>query len=72
MANTLIKFAGPDKNDKFKCLSVKGKLRVDPGKIYNRRTLEILNSSNFTEVTTIEPKFETPNRVFLAPKGENL
>lgn len=72
MAKTLIKFAGPDDNDDFKCLSVKGTLRVDPGKVYNRRTVENLNRSPVVEVTTIEPKFETQTRVFLAEKGKNL
>lgn len=72
MAKTLIKFAGPDSNDEFKCLSVKGRLRVNPGHIYNRHTLEVLDRSAVVEVTTIEPKFETLRRVFDAPNGVNL
>jgi len=70
MAKILLKFAGPDNNDNFKCLSVKGRLVVDPGKIYNRKTIKYLNSH--FDVTTIEPKFETQRRVFIGPKGEEF
>ncbi len=70
---TLIKFAGPDDNDNFKCLSVKGRLKVDPGKIYTRRTVNILNQSLIVEVTTVEPKFVAPYpREFDGVKGKDL
>jgi hypothetical protein len=70
-----IKFAGPDNNDRFKCLSVKGRLVVDPGKLYKRRTIEYFNRNvhgDKYDVSTIEPKFDTHRRVFTGPKGDDL
>ncbi len=67
-----IKFAGPDARDMFKCLSVKGRLVVDPGKIYTRQTIDVLNSMTNRgkyDVTTIEPKFPNSAKAFREANG---
>jgi hypothetical protein len=56
---TVIKFAGPDSRDSFKAISVKGSLRVDPGKIYSRMVVERLaGDRSHYDVTTVKPHFE--------------
>ena len=73
-----IKFAGPDNRDRFKCLSVKGRLVVDPGKIYARRTITVLNrvvNNPKYDVITIEPRFDSDEkrfREFKGPRGDDL
>ena len=67
-----IKFAGPDARDMFKCLSVKGRLGSDPGKIYTRQTVDALNTMTNRskyDVTTIEPKFPNSSKVFREERG---
>lgn len=76
MAKSIIKFAGPDSQDNFKVLQVKGRLVVDPGKVYSRGVQDHLscnaNNRNF-EATTVAPTFKpedgdsVPARTFGGP-----